>query len=189
MAWDKTQPTTATKLRLVPSVITPNWDAIEAGTVPHEKLRLAEQAAAPASVANVTYLYSKEDAATGYTELFSINSNGNATQLTKGAVAQVTPTAPTLAASGAFYIPGGLLMQWGSASNTWNGGASITFPIAFSAAPYSVTANPLFVSTATREFVQVSAIVAASWTPRLVEDGGGNVSAARTLYWMAIGAA
>lgn len=187
MAWDTTKPTTGTKLRLVPSVITPNWDAIETGEVPYDKLQLQEQAGNPTNAANTAYLYSKEDAATGYTELFSINSNGNAIQLTKGAVAQLTPTAPTLSTTGKVYLPGGVLMQWGSAAGTWSGGTTITYSVAFSGTPYSVTANALFVGTTKREFVQVSSIGATTFTPRLIEDGGGNVSESRTLYWIAIG--
>jgi len=187
MAWDKTQPTTATKLRLVPSVITPNWDALENGDVPYVKLRLAEQASNPSNVANVAYLYSKEDAATGFTELFSINSNGNATQLTKSSVIQLTPTAPTLSSTGRVYLPGGLLIQWGVTAGTFDGGTTVSFSTAFSSAAYVVVANPLFVSTTTREFVQVSGITAALWTPRLIQDGGGNVTGSRTLYWVAIG--
>jgi len=116
MAWDKTQPQTTTKLKLVPSVITPNWDAIEDGTVPHQRVRLTKRVAPlpldPALVADTVQVYSKLDATSGQTELYSINSAGTVTQLTRGTIPQLVPTASSLGATGRFYYPGGLVMGW-----------------------------------------------------------------------------
>lgn len=188
MPWDITQPTTATKLRLVPSVITPNWSAIQNGDVPAIKLRIVNNGA-PAALAGSVYLYSTVDGTTGFNELYAVNSNGNLTQLTRSNVFQLTPTAPLNAGAGYFYLPGGLLFQWGANTAIWNGTNDALFPIAFSAAPYSVTANQQFSTTTTREFVQVSAFTSTRWTPRLISDGGGNVTAARAIFWMAVGPA
>lgn len=123
MAWDKTQPLVTTKLRLVPSVITPNWQALEEGSVPHEKIMLAERAADPAAVVDRVHIYSKEDATSGFTELYSINSNGNVIQLTKGTLGPL-PAAPGLnAVPGRVYFSNSLCIAWNyvviGAGYTW----------------------------------------------------------------------
>lgn len=179
--WDPTQPLTTTKLRLVPSVITPNWDAIEDGDVPHVKVRLAEQAGNPTQEANRAFLYAKEDPTNGYTETFAINSNGNVVQLTRGV--------PTISASGYVYLPGGVLMQWGTNSAVWNGTPTITFPLAFSAAPYSITANTETGGASLRAYVTVGTFTATTWKPTLYAEGGSLITLARVLYWVAIGPA
>ena len=179
--WDPTQPLTTTKLRLVPSVITPNWDAIEDGDVPHVKVRLAEQAGNPTNEANRAFLYAKEDPSNGFTETFAINSNGSVVQLTRGV--------PTISASGYVYLPGGVLLQWGTNAAVWNGTPTIAFPLAFSAAPYSITANTKTAGSSSRAFVTVGTLTTTTWTPTLYADGGVVAGTSRDLYWMAIGPA
>lgn len=97
---------------------------------------------------------------------------------------------PTAATNGATSLPGGLLLQWGQGTGTYNGSNDITFPVAFSATPYSVTATQIFVA-GFRNFIQidVSNTNATKWTPRLINDGGGNVAGSSTIWWMAIGPA
>ena len=180
MAWDTTQPTTATKLRLVPSVINPNWVAIQNGEVPCVKWRLSEQAADPALVANAVQLYSKEDATSGYTELFCINSNGDAIQLTQGAVEQLTPLAPTLGATGQAYLPGGLLVQWGTQTGPGSGTTwTVTFATAFSAI-YAVVGN-------SSSQARLGTVTSKS-TTGFVATSTSTITT-QTFTWIAIGAA
>lgn len=146
----------------------------------HDKATFVNQAADPVTAANELAVYAKD---VGGTPSLFIRQQSN------GTVYQFSGPTPSASASGHTWLPGDLLLQWGTNNALWNGTNSITFPIAFSAPAFSVTANMLFVNTTIREFVLLSSIGAASWTPRLIEDGGGNVGNARTIYWMAIGLA
>lgn len=69
MAWNRSLPANATKLRLTPSILQANWDAIEFGQVPYDYLRLEKQGAAPARVANHGLVYSLNPGS-GFTELY-----------------------------------------------------------------------------------------------------------------------
>jgi len=176
MAWDPTQPTTSTPLRLVPSVITPNWVAIEDGEVPLDKIQLAQQASNPSLVAATALLYSKS--ASGNTELFAMNSAGNATQLTKGAVVQHTETSPTKSSTGRVYLPGGVLIQWGSGSLSGTS-TSLSFGTAFTTI-YQVTGS----ITGADRSPGISSQSNSGFT--VISDGSMS---GMTFRWIAIGAA
>lgn len=152
------------------------FDITDAGK--HKFLQMPVQGSAPTTGASELGVYTKNDAA-GVLRLFL-------REISNGAERQIS--GPVLSsASGYAPLIGGLLLQWGVNTGTWTG-ATITFPVAFTANPYSITANAVFANTSTREFVQITTIASSTaWTPRLVQDGGGDVSGARTLYWMAIG--
>ena len=69
MAWNKSLPADATKLRLSASIIRSNWDAIETGGVPYTKLQLAKQAVNPTRQNSTGWLFTK-DPGTGFSELY-----------------------------------------------------------------------------------------------------------------------
>lgn len=90
---------------------------------------------------------------------------------------------PTVAANGATFLPGGLIMQWGSSTAVLNSSnTTITFPMAFPNAVYSV---------------QVTVVTSNNSTIRLSLQGVATLVDFTTtqtnspnfirMYWMAIG--
>lgn len=99
----------------------------------HKQVTLPELGADPATAANERAFYAK--AASGVTQLFMrAESNGTVDQLTYPY---------TNAQDGTFVFSGGIRFQWGKETVT-AGAASVavTFPVAFSGAPYSVVCTP-----------------------------------------------
>ena len=81
----------------------------------------------------------------------------------------------SIATSGYSRLPNGLLLQWGTTASIATSGTTVTFPVAFQAAPYSVVLSSL---SATASF-RVNTTTTTSFT--------ANSSAASTAYYMAIG--
>lgn len=113
-------------------------------------------------------------------------NNGTPVQLT--ATPKLGGTVPTSATNGATYLPGttGVLLQWGQATNK-GVGSIITFPISFSAVPYSITLTPFNSSYDSTSHGAPSAI-SATQAQFTVSNGTGQGST-YNLYWMAIGPA
>lgn len=119
--------------------------------------------------------------------VFRPSNNASASRLTG-------PT--TLSSNGAAFIPcgaGGIFLQWGNATGVWNGSNTITFPRAFSAAPYSIWMTQIVptAGSSIREFCQVlsGSQTTTRFAPRFIGDGGTVPSSDRTIYWAAIGPA
>jgi hypothetical protein len=104
-------------------------------------------------------------------------SNGTPVQLTAGVAANV----PTASTNGCTYLPGGVLLQWGTTGGLVSNGAVIGFPVAFSAAPYSVVIT-LGDGVTLGNAHWVAAKTTLNWTL-------GSLSGANTFYWTAIGPA
>jgi len=87
----------------------------------------------------------------------------------------------SLGANGYQTLPGGLKLQWGFRSAA-SGTVSVTFPIAFSSACYSVTATR---ATGGADFwpPQIQSISTTGFT--YIQSG--NTTANMPVYWMAIG--
>lgn len=83
----------------------------------------------------------------------------------------------SIATSGYTRLPNGLLLQWGTTASiaTSAGGTTTTFPVAFSASPYSVVLTGISAHATFR----VTGSSTTSFT--------ANASAASTAYYMAIG--
>lgn len=81
-----------------------------------------------------------------------------------------------LSTSGWQRLPGGLILQWGAASGI--GSSTITFPIAFTTACYSVVATGVDTPTVTR----IAAVSSITTTSFLL-----SLSATGNAYWMATG--
>ncbi len=69
MAWNRSLPANATKLRLTPSILQGNWDAIEFGLVPYDYIRLQKQSIAPSRIAGHGLVYGV-DPGSGFVELY-----------------------------------------------------------------------------------------------------------------------
>lgn len=124
MAWDITQPTDTTKIRNLGVVIRPNWVAIQQADSTFKPWALnftnrtvAGIAVDPTAIASAYILYSKTDTA-GNTELFGINPLSNVIQMTKGA--------PVVAQTGRTFLPGGLILAWGSLNVASGGSVTVT---------------------------------------------------------------
>ncbi len=118
-------------------------------------------------------VYSKT--ASGIAEIF-VNRFGSATpvQLTRGAIS-VSGNANSAGSTGYTFLPGGILIQWGTVTATTSG-AAITFPVTFTTI-YSIT-NSVH-----------SAPAIASSVANVTNSGATAVSASGTpiFNWIAIG--
>jgi len=127
MAWDKSQPQNTTKIRNLGNVITPNWDAIETAdqTFKPQALNLDNRTALalpdPGVIADAIILFSKDvkgtDSVTS-AQLYAIDENSNTIQLTAGPVAASN--------NGTSYLPGGVIIKWGSVTASV-AGTAMTF--------------------------------------------------------------
>jgi hypothetical protein len=91
--------------------------------------------------------------------------------------------APVAAANGYTFIPGGLVLQWGSTTAVQNSSSTtVTFPIAFTANVFSVQ---LTVQTDDNSTIRLSLLN----TPTLTQFTTSQTSSTHftKLYWMAIG--
>lgn len=142
MTWDATQPTNTTKIRNLGVVIRPNWQAIETAdsSFKPRALNLNNRTVLgvsvdPAAIANAYLLYCKTDGA-GNSELYGINPSSNVIQLTKGA--------PTVAAIGSTFLPGGAILKWGNLGiNNGSNNASTLFVTPFPNACWGVVVTPV----------------------------------------------
>ena len=108
-------------------------------------------------------------------------------QLSAGAVtANKINLVTSLGTNGYQIMPGGLILQWGSASipNSPTTGTSVTFPIPFPNACLCATANPYGVSRNTVAEAN-NTIVSVSTTTIVIASG--QTSTPCTFFWMAIG--
>lgn len=76
----------------------------------------------------------------GSSEIFVVRDGGSPIQMTRGNVSAAT--------SGHSFLPGGILIQWGSVTTTGAAG-TFTFPIPFTSAVYSVSLTTQLIGTAT----------------------------------------
>lgn len=86
----------------------------------------------------------------------------------------------SIATTGYTRLPNGLLMQWGSQTGITATVGTITFPIAFAAAPYSISVQPTF--NVNGSMMAVTAISTTTATVRTT-----NTATAQTAYWWALG--
>lgn len=91
----------------------------------------------------------------------------------------------SLAAAGFQRLPGGLIMQWGTA--TLNGGTSVTFPFAFPNRCVSVAVGRTASVSGLAEYAQVTAIGVSGFTAVGLEGNGAWVSSTFALDWFAVG--
>jgi hypothetical protein len=140
MTWNKTLPAPNEKIRNLSSVITSNWYAIEQakGGLAQWAIVLANRSVAPvnpgepvdpAAISNAGILYSKTSGSA--VELFYLRPTGSAVQLTGQS---------SVVANGYTTLPGGIIMQWGTASIAGgvNKNVTVTLPIVMPTAVLNV---------------------------------------------------
>lgn len=139
----------------------------------HTLVHLVPQSS-PAATLGIGELYSQTVNADQ--QLFYQSGGGVITQLTG-------PTAPSIVTNGFTYLPGGLLMQWGSTNAvTSSASTTITFPTPFLSAVFSVQGTVVTNDTST---VRFSLLNAATLTQFVTSQT--STSHFTLLYWMALG--
>ena len=138
----------------------------------HQKSTYVVQASDPGSASGQVVEYSKTSG--GSSELFIQRDNvATAIQLTKGTVNITGNTTPS--AKGHSFLPGGLIIQWGSVTAT-TGGTAFTYDVAFTSI-FSIT-NSIAAAGA-----QSSAIGTVTTTGAIAYSQSGS----QTINYIAIG--
>ena len=155
----------------------------------HKFLQMPEQASAPTTAANEGGLYTKVGTSPAQTSLFYRGESSDF---------EYRLTRPIAASTGVFgnntayaanhtggwtFLPGGLLLQYGARTTPGTSG-TITFPVAFTTAYYSITIGiSRNASNSTQSvFVDNSVAVSTSNFAYTSTSSGSD-----PIYWMAIG--
>jgi hypothetical protein len=150
-----------------------NFDnSLPAGSLPadrgkHTFVTLIEQAANPATALNEIAIYCRDLGGISTQYLRKENN---------GTVIQISGPDPVAAVAGQTFLPGGIIMKWGTAVVNV-AGTAIAFPVAFPAACFSITVTS--VSNTSRGH-SVNNVNAAGFTAYAENNG-------TTMYWTAIG--
>lgn len=143
----------------------------------HTVVHMVPQAANPATIAGYGQLFSKTVNADQ--ALFWKTGNGLVQQLTTN----ITPSAAT---NGYTFLPGGLILQWGSATRA--SGVPVVFTvegdIKFPNNCFSVQAT-VQSNSSSRRFIYTSGYLTTQFIPTIIDASGSTSSA--TFTWWAIG--
>jgi hypothetical protein len=146
----------------------------------HQFVQMPILGAAPTTLATEGAIYTKTINA--LSQLFYIR---DATALSE---VQLTGPTPINASNGSTFLPGGLLLQWGRVSAINN--TAVVFPIAFSAAAFTVMATTNEAGNANAViFGQIKAdnITATGFDFQILRASQSTEGAAQNVGWMAIG--
>ncbi len=95
----------------------------------------------------------------------------------------------SLAPSGYVKLPGGLIIEWGTATTNASGNATVNFPLAFLSSCYAILTQCNL--TGGIAAVNIASYSASSFTVAAQSSGGGNSAnwnaAAVPFWWIAIG--
>jgi len=136
----------------------------------HKEIHFVQQGGDPGAIATIGQLYTK--AISGDTCLFFKTGAGLIQQLT-------TPVSPANATSGTSFLPGGIMIQWGT-NTPASDPQTVTFNQAFGANAFAVIATPI-TNAHTSCTVQVTNITSTTFDFRT-----GNPSK-NPIYYIAIG--
>ena len=134
----------------------------------HNKSTYIEQTADPSTSSDEIALYSKD--VTGNTRIFM-------RQETNGTIFQLSGSDPVNSLNGRTFLPGKILMQWGSVAAATNG-TVVNFGVSFSSNAYSVQVMTI---GNTSNIYSIDTITSSSF--RYISNGGSF-----NIRWMAIGA-
>lgn len=152
-------------------------DVNDANAGKHTFIQYVVQGSDPSTAANEVARYTKLVSGVAR-EFLRLPSNGS--------VFQVSGPAPVVGANGYTFLPGGLLMQWGTRAGSSSSSNAVVFPVAFSAAPYYVNAIPVrAASSPGSDFATV--IVTGSVTTTGFTIGNIGSHTIVSWYWTAIG--
>jgi hypothetical protein len=143
----------------------------------HKYSTYFNQAAGPATGATEGALYCKlQSARSGL--YFRRESSGSEILMTN-------KTTPVVAASGCSFLPGGLLIQWGTISVPVGDSGNFNFPAAFSATPYSIQLT--FIRSAGASSTNAVYVTSGQVTSTRFRTTTVGTAGAHDVYFMAIG--
>jgi hypothetical protein len=150
---------------------------------------MPEQASAPATASNEAGFYAKVGTSPAEANLFFRGEgNGFEYQMTKAIAGSTTDFSDTNFTTGNTdlagwtFLPGGMLMQYGSTDSlTKEGNTTITFPVAFTTGCFSVTASMIRSTTGK---VSLAVNTVGTTTFRILNTSS---TSGRKAFWMAIG--
>jgi hypothetical protein len=124
--WDATFPLNTTKIRNAPTGLQNNFTAIEQAdsSLQQWAINLVDRSTiagpnTPVRIDDVGQVYCRTIG--GANELFFLNSRNPANEI------QITSGVPTVAANGEIFLPGGLLLKYGTVSNLISNNGTVTF--------------------------------------------------------------
>lgn len=143
----------------------------------HKFLQMPNQVSAPVTLANESGFYAKQSLSPAESNLyFRGENNGTEYQLTKS---DQINNATFATSTGWTFLPGGLRLQYGTATTTGNT-TVVVFPVALTVALYSLTATIVQSSTENiSSGVDARTLIGFEFK----KSGGGN----RPFSWMVIG--
>jgi len=205
MAWNLNTPTNATKIRLDPSILQAQWNAIETGGVPYDTLRLQLQGAAPARVNGHGFIYAL-DPGTGFSEMYyeddrnpSVNTQltnnsadptpgiGATSQLLYGSAVVTSGTYQNTqnafcSAWGIVEANGSLGTNFGIASVTVAASIyTVTFTSALSSANYAVNVT-CFTTESNNRVASITEQLAASFKVRIQRIDSSNTTTSKFMF-------
>jgi hypothetical protein len=152
-------------------------------------MQMPEQASAPTTAANEGALYAKVGGSPAQTNLFFRGeSNGFEYQLTQSVSASTARFGNSTAyvanhTGGWTFLPGGLIMQYGIRTAMIGGANTITFPLVFPTAVFSIQITPVRDSSSPGiVYIRSAAsITTTNFSARNITD------AITSAHWIAIG--
>jgi hypothetical protein len=168
----------------------------------HKQVRLPDLAAIgnlSARIANSGTLWTKKDISTGVTTESNLHfvpdigtDDYQMTRTITGSYARFAVGTQYQAAAGVTpalfggwtFLPGGLLLQYGTLAHTTNQETTITFPVPFSGTPFSINANGIIgaFDPNTRSAIGIRTVTTTSFVARTTTN-----NELQGIYWMAIG--
>lgn len=146
----------------------------------HIQVRFPSAPSAPTTTGTQSALYPVANATTGQQELYFQNSS---TEYAGGGTLQLTGPVSATANNGSVYLPGGIIMKWGSGSFSGSQNPSVAFSPAFPNACFNVQLSLLNTMSAsfTPQNVLITAPTKNGFNARVGAAGNS------TWYWQAIG--
>lgn len=143
----------------------------------HNQSTYPNLGSAPTTASGQLALYSKAGAVSSELWMIRDANAGTATALTTSKIG-----APTVSTNGCSWLPGGILIQWGTSSVPTSGTQVVTFPVAFPNNAYNVSVTGIRNNSGgDGVFVLTGSVGNTGFTLR---NGSGSIS---SVYWMAIG--
>jgi len=163
------------------------FDNATANNGKHNFVEMPVRGAIPAPLsASEATVYTKtatsESASTESNLYFTPDNSGNEYQLTRPITGKFASFGTS---AGWTFLPGGLIMQWGTVIQTSSGNGTVNLPIDYSSGLYSVTTQPIYtVNTPTRGYdvaIKLSALNSFDYITFT------DSSSYRGFTWIAIG--
>lgn len=152
----------------------------------HNFVEMPVQSSAPTTINGEGTLYTKSvtDHATTSSQLFYQPDTSTPSAYVYQLTRTIAPGSQTTFATnpGWSFLPGGMLIQWGT--NTCASGTTISFPVTFSTACYSVQMT-VAQNTTNRHFAYARSTSTTGFTTTQLDSGGSGET--NTFSWIAIG--